>query len=463
LPTIAYDVAGPRHILEEKLREFLVPSGDVETFAASLVRILSLDPIAYRELSERSKTAAKRFSWSEIARETIDTYEKCLHDSACPIVFFQPFSLGWAGGGARILRALTAHAPLPWRSICSSPAKPKQWNNELHLRSRPSWGPLEHSRLAALPKATARFFARGFRGRLRHRCRQLRARAIHVVPHAGADFAVAHTVGRDLGLPFFLSLHDDLAYTAGAQSRAREKALRNAWREAAECFVISEALGEEYRRRYGDRSFEVVTDGLTSVGPMKPRADETVLRIYFMGLFHMAYEQNLRALLEGLVIFQSEHPKVATSVTLRCEHVRPEVVAGFERVKVLPFADEAQVQRDLETADLLYMPIPFGAEHANFARYSLSTKMVTYVGSGLPVLYHGPRTSAAFDLLNSNDAAVLLTTLEPQEISATLGEINVSRRAQVAGNALALAQRDFMLANQVAKFWGAIEKAIKKT
>ena len=61
----------------------------------------------------------------------------------------------------------------------------------------------------------------------------------------------------------------------------------------------------------------------------------------------------------------------------------------------------------MESADLLYMPMPFGEAHEKFARYSLSTKMVTYAGSGVPILYHGPATSAAFDLLKRNDAAIL--------------------------------------------------------
>ena len=65
-----------------------------------------------------------------------------------------------------------------------------------------------------------------------------------------------------------------------------------------------------------------------------------------------------------------------------------------------------QIERDLENADLLYMPIPFGKEHENFARYSVSTKMVTYAGTGIPILYHGPTNSAAFGILGGNKAAI---------------------------------------------------------
>jgi hypothetical protein len=282
------------------------------------------------------------------------------------------------------------------------------------------------------------------------------------VPHAGLNFAEVHSVARELSLPFFISVHDDLAYTsAGAvRSKGREAAMTRAWQEAAGRFVISEALGREYCRRYGEREFAVVTDGLTELTPPRVNSDPKRLRIYFMGLFHMGYERNLAALLEGIALCKAKQPDVAINVTMRCEHVRPHVLAGHDYVTVLPFADEAQVQRDMQAADLLYMPIPFGDEHQNFARYSLSTKMVTYVGSGVAILYHGPETSAAFDLLSRNHAALTLTGLDPGAIADAVCSATISRRIEVAENALALAQREFMLGDQSRRFWAPISAAL---
>jgi hypothetical protein len=252
-------------------------------------------------------------------------------------------------------------------------------------------------------------------------------------------------------------LHDDLAYTAaGAGAPAElESAMRAAWREASARFVISEVLGREYCERYGARDYEVVTDGLSDLTPPRPESDSSRLRIYFMGLFHMGYEQNLRALLDALALFERDHPQVCVQVTFRCEHIRAQVLEGAKKVTVLPFANEEQVRADMETADLLYLPIPFGESHEKFARYSLSTKMVTYSGSGVPILYHGPPTSAAFDLLSQNNAAVFSTSLVPAEIAGTLSTLTAEKRAEISANALSLAGREFMLADQTRKFWGA--------
>ena len=462
LPTVAYDTAGPRDILRPKLPQLLVESGAVDSFGAAICNVLLLDSGSYAALTRHSIDVAAGFSWPQIARDTLVAYERHLADAARPIVFVQPFSIGSAGGGARILRALLGEAPFAWRSVCSSPRCPKAWRNETHLPTRPSWGRIEHSRLAALPRLFGQLFGRRFKQRLKDHCVAAKARAIHAVPHGGLDFAQAQSVARELSLPFFISLHDDLAYTANGLARAgkREAAMAHAWKDADARFVISDSLGDEYCRRYGARDYHVVTDGVTHLTAPRTNPDPHRLRIYFMGLFHMGYERNLRALLDGLALLQRATPSINISVTLRCEYVRPQVIAGTIPVTILPFSDEAQVERDMEEADLLYMPLPFGGEHENFARHSLSTKMVTYVGSGVPIIYHGPTTSAAFDLLSRNRAAVLIPTLAPAEIATALSGLTIETRTAMARNAHELGRRHFMLADQAQRFWGTITEHV---
>jgi len=74
LPTVAFDVAGPRDILGRGLNELLVPAGDADKFAAALVNILERDISEYRALSSRSIDRAGRFTWSDIAKNTAAIY-----------------------------------------------------------------------------------------------------------------------------------------------------------------------------------------------------------------------------------------------------------------------------------------------------------------------------------------------------------------------------------------------------
>ena len=47
---------------------------------------------------------------------------------------------------------------------------------------------------------------------------------------------------------------------------------------------------------------------------------------------------------------------------------------------------------------------------------------VTYLASGIPILYHGPSGTAAHNLLAKHRAAVLIKTLDPGEIAQQLRE-----------------------------------------
>jgi hypothetical protein len=76
----------------------------------------------------------------------------------------------------------------------------------------------------------------------------------------------------------------------------------------------------------------------------------------------------------------------------------------------------------------------------------------------VPILYHGPKTSAAFDLLDRHRAAIFLTTLDLSEIALSLGQLTEAKRVEAATNALELARNEFMLADQTRRFWGTIAR-----
>jgi hypothetical protein len=99
------------------------------------------------------------------------------------------------------------------------------------------------------------------------------------------------------------------------------------------------------------------------------------------------------------------------------------------------------------------MPLPFGTEHEAFTRFSLSTKMVSYLGSGVPILFHGPRDSAAAHLLEKHRAAVVCSSLEPAEIAAVLtSAVAPGPRRQIVENALAFARTAFPMDELRRKF-----------
>lgn len=80
IPTIAYDVPGPRQIFERQGAEFLVPAGDVKAMSDRAIRILQMNESEYEALSIKSRAIAAQFRWEEIAEEHIRAYKSALKE-----------------------------------------------------------------------------------------------------------------------------------------------------------------------------------------------------------------------------------------------------------------------------------------------------------------------------------------------------------------------------------------------
>jgi hypothetical protein len=276
--------------------------------------------------------------------------------------------------------------------------------------------------------------------------------AIHSVVH-GMDFVAAHSAARRRQVPLFLTVHDHPVYTFAARS-TRLLALRSlasAWQDATHRYVISPELGADMQRRFGRAPYSVVTDGISELRrPHENPADRC--RVYFMGAFHLSYRHNLVSLLKGLACYRDRR-SVDVSVVLRGGDLS---LTSEERtdipVETLPWGSQQDVEADLEHADFVYFPLPFGAAHEYFVRYSLSTKMVTFLACGLPILFHGPSESVAARILDERGAAISIYSLDPTVICAALERAGESRN-NVVEAAQRLATDRFRIEDQRERFW----------
>jgi glycosyltransferase involved in cell wall biosynthesis len=78
LPTVAYDVPGPREMLRGTCVDWLVPKGDTVLFAQRLTEILTANVTRYRETAKQSHEVSGQFNWETIAAETLSIYHKSL-------------------------------------------------------------------------------------------------------------------------------------------------------------------------------------------------------------------------------------------------------------------------------------------------------------------------------------------------------------------------------------------------
>jgi glycosyltransferase involved in cell wall biosynthesis len=78
LPVVAYDVSGPRQILQSQRDRLLAPVGDVTVLSAKAVEILGLSTVEYEQLSSHCRTLAHGYRWEAIAGNTIERYRLIL-------------------------------------------------------------------------------------------------------------------------------------------------------------------------------------------------------------------------------------------------------------------------------------------------------------------------------------------------------------------------------------------------
>lgn len=75
LPTVAYNVAGPKDILASLQETSLVPVGDGQQFSQKIIEILQYDEGSYQELQRQGWELMEQFAWEKIARDMLYVYQ----------------------------------------------------------------------------------------------------------------------------------------------------------------------------------------------------------------------------------------------------------------------------------------------------------------------------------------------------------------------------------------------------
>jgi len=160
-----------------------------------------------------------------------------------------------------------------------------------------------------------------------------------------------------------------------------------------------------------------------------------------------------------LAAFNREHPDLPKPrLTMRTQGFNPGAIPASIDFHLLPFASEEVINAELATAHAAYLPLPFGPDTSDFSRFSLSTKMVTYLASETPILFHGPPDSAAGRYLSHNQAALCATSNNSQEILRLLNELHSDPLLSntLTTKALDSARRDFDRDKLFELFWTSV-------
>lgn len=378
------------------------------------------------------------------------------------ILFVQPFGMNGkaAGGSSKIYRSLISNAPADIGVLVYGvfPPELSRAEDQWFIRERATLGRLEHSRFATWTWRTRTLSWKSSGAKVARSISEWRPDHVHLHLH-GVGFIHAARWCRKHKVAFSVSVHDDIRHLVAGDYWAEfiEEEAGKAWAGASNRFVISKEMGEEYSARYGARPWMQITDGLApdAIAGTPRAGTRNRLIVYFAGAVNWPYEPNIRAMQQALKLYRDEHPGNSVRMVLRGgRHFKWEDASAPE-IEVRPFGTPAEVDADMHEVDVLYLPLSIDPLYRNFAKFSLSTKMVTYLGAGLPILYHGPAEAAAAKLLTEAGASAVCTSNNPQEILHALGSC-IRQKETIVRNALRLADERFRLEPIREAFWSAI-------
>jgi hypothetical protein len=363
------------------------------------------------------------------------------------LLSFHPFSLYANGGGGRILRRLyQGHDG----EITSLAVESKQ--------GTPLSGPVKEHIVYALPvtRSWMRWHLRTFIialrekvfppltiRRIRKAAAQIPCDVIHVVHHG--PFSSALCINEFAGKKLWVSFHDHFSTTKCLFAESQEL-----WNRADRRLVISDELGLEYQKLFGAKPYELITDG---VYPNEiTTAQETQATphiIYFAGLLHIAYIPLFEVLADALDELSKQG--LAFKLVLRATQQLPFLSNRSFGVEYRGVTlNDQELKAELDSAAILYLPIKF--IDPDFYLYSLSTKMVGYLGAPGGILYHGPADSAACRLLQQSGAAVACNSLTLDEMIAAIQAL-LKNKTELSAKAKQLARTRFDMPSIQSRFW----------
>jgi hypothetical protein len=173
-----------------------------------------------------------------------------------------------------------------------------------------------------------------------------------------------------------------------------------------------------------------------------------MITIYFAGLLHIDYYPLFEILADALDLISKKGFKFRL-ILRGAQNIDFLNNRAFEVDYRSDFVTDKEIKQELDSASILYLPIKFS--EPDFYLYSLSTKMIGYLGASGSILYHGPLNSAACKLLNNSKSAACCGALNVNEVVELI--LSMLNEDEYSINAKKLARENFNLKNIQNQFW----------
>lgn len=247
---------------------------------------------------------------------------------------------------------------------------------------------------------------------------------------------LVHKLSDDLAIPVVPHFMDDWIvslYSEGLLDKFLKfqllKSTDHIMRDAPVMMVISEAMAEEYQKRYG-RIFLpfmncVEINAIDNVNRQIVRREE--FRLVYTGGLHLGRWEMLLDIAQALSLLASSGIKAVFEIYT--PNVPDDVLAKFSVYNAIRFCGAVppgKVSHVLATCDGLIHIESFEEKFKAYTRFSISTKLPEYFSSGTALFAYGPEDLASFKYIEANNCGLIVGTRDQQTLIGKLREFIVN-------------------------------------
>lgn len=327
------------------------------------------------------------------------------------VLILSGFTIQGGWGGGVIMRSLLKDYEggfnFFWTTFSTEDNKQLKPYDGVGMLNFQTWYLNGQGRFNFILKLDALLFSLNFKSLLRKH--QIDALWIVLGPDYNQLFKLSQLIPR-LDLPIHISVHDDpvIEITPVKKEKARQL-LSSILNSATSVDVISERMQRAYQQQYGIQA-QVVTRGIPPDFPNNNLRALNTVDILMAGNGNASAPWPL-PLLKAIEHLNKTQPAILHLFDSKFKKCENNMIKAYDQI------DESIFNSFLSKIHLGYACDDLEPERIAFAQLSLPTKIITYIGAGIPFVYHGPSDSTVGDLLKKYKAGIVVDSNDPIQLS----------------------------------------------
>jgi len=241
------------------------------------------------------------------------------------------------------------------------------------------------------------------------------------------DFLFATNLKEYLRIPSAIHMMDDWPTTISQKGLFRKywaNRIDHEFRkllERTDLFLsISDAMSEEYQKRYGKRFIPFHNPVCVSKYKQKENnslKDVGLFKILYIGRIGVANKNSIYDFAIAISHFRTGTTRIIFDIyTSDTNSLDAKRLSKLESVKVHSAINHEEVPGLLKEYDLLLLPLDFTKHGLEYARYSIPTKASEYMASGTPILVYAPKETAISQFCFENECGCCVTEHNPVQL-----------------------------------------------